>query len=110
MSFNPEPIIISDLEVNTEVRGWLLAEEVQNRTAKNGKQYRQLKLRDQKGNNITARQFDLPQREINVPQAGKVVLIEGLIEEYQNAQANKVDSSRARRNCSAGCIYSQHAS
>ena len=86
----PEPIIISDLVVNTEVRGWLLAEEVQNRTAKNGKQYRQLKLRDQRGKDITARQFDLPQREINVPQTGKVVLIEGLIEEYQNIMQIKL--------------------
>jgi putative nucleotidyltransferase with HDIG domain len=66
--FKPEPIIISDLVVSTEVRGWLLAEEAQNRTTKNGKQYRQLKLRDQRGNHITAMQFDLPQREINEPQ------------------------------------------
>ncbi len=44
-SENPEPIIIRDLVVNTEVRGWLLAEEVQNRNTQNGKQYRQLKLR-----------------------------------------------------------------
>jgi 3'-5' exoribonuclease len=83
-SEKPEPIIIRDLVVNTEVRGWLLAEEVQNRTTKNGKQYRQLKLRDLRGNTITARQFDLPHREINAPQASNVVLIKGLIEEYQN--------------------------
>ena len=88
--FKPEPIIISDLVVNTEVRGWLLAEEAQNRTTKNGKQYRQLKLRDQKGNNITAMQFDLPLKEINVPQAGKVVLIEGLVEDYHNARQMKL--------------------
>jgi 3'-5' exoribonuclease len=90
MPLKPEPIIISDLVVNKEVCGWLLAEEVQNRTTKHGKQYRQLKLRDQRGNDITARQFDLPQRENNVPQAGKVVLIEGLIEEYQNAMHIKL--------------------
>ena len=90
MPFKPEPIIISDLGVNTEVRGWLLAQEIQNRTAKNGKQYRQLKLRDQKGNDITARQFDLPQRESNLPQAGKVVLIEGLIEAFQNTMHIKL--------------------
>jgi len=83
-SEQPAPIIIRDLVVNTEVHGWLLAEEVQNRTTKNGKQYRQLKLRDQQGNTITARQFDLPHREISAPQPGKVVLIKGLIEEYQN--------------------------
>ena len=67
-----------------------MAQEVQNRTAKNGKQYRELKLQDQKGNQITARQFALPQREINVPQASKVVLIEGLIEEYQNTMQIKL--------------------
>ena len=80
----PEPINISGLVVKTEVRGWLLAQEVQNRTTKNGKQYRHLKLRDQKGNEITAKQFDLPQREINPPQTGKVLLIEGLVEEFQS--------------------------
>jgi 3'-5' exoribonuclease len=83
-------IIISDLAVNTEVRGWLLAEETHNRTTKNGKQYRQLKLRDQKGNSIMAMQFDLPLSEIKVPQAGMVVLIEGLVEEYQNARHIKL--------------------
>lgn len=81
----PEPIIISDLVVNTEVRGWLLAEEAQNRTTKHGKQYRHLKLRDQRGNDITACQFDLAQKEINAPQTGRVVLIKGLVEEYQNS-------------------------
>jgi 23S rRNA maturation-related 3'-5' exoribonuclease YhaM len=84
MPLKPEPIIISDLVINTEVSGWLLAEEAQNRTTKHGKQYRHLKLRDQRGNDITACQFDLPQREINAPQAGRVVLIKGLVEEYQN--------------------------
>jgi 3'-5' exoribonuclease len=79
-----EPIMISALHANAEVNGWLFAEEVLDRTAKNGKQYRQLRLRDQKGNEITARQFDLPHREMLVPQAGKVVLIEGLIEEFQH--------------------------
>lgn len=83
-SFKPEPVMISEMHVNAEVRGWLFAEEVQNRTAKNGKPFRQLKLRDQKGNEIIARQFDLPQSEMRVPQVGKVVLIEGLIEEFQN--------------------------
>ncbi len=84
MPLEPEPIIISDLMLNTEVCGWLFAEDVQNRTTKKGKLYRQFKLRDQRGNDITARQFDLPQQEVNVPEAGKVVLIEGLVEEYQN--------------------------
>ncbi len=80
----PEPIKICELVVNTEVRGWLLVEEVLMRTAKNGTQYRQLKLRDQLGNKITARKFELASEEINVPQEGKVVLIEGLVEEYQH--------------------------
>src|SRR5215471_16221233 len=80
----PEPIIISDLVVRMEVHGWLLAKEVQHRTTKHGKPYRQLILRDQNGNEITTRQFDLPQGDINIPQAGKVVLIEGMTEEFQN--------------------------
>lgn len=84
IAFMPEPVMISELQVNAEVRGWLFAEEVQNRTAKNGKPFRQLKLRDRKGNEIMARQFDLPLRETRMPQVGKVVLIEGLIEEFQN--------------------------
>ncbi len=78
----PEPIKICDLVVNTEVHGWLLVEEALVRTAKNGKQYRQLKLRDQKGSEITAFQFDLPQQEINPPQAGRVALIKGQVEQY----------------------------
>ncbi len=79
----PEPIMISELQVHAEIRGWLFAEEVQVRTAKNGRPFRQLRLRDQRGNEIKARQFDLPAVETLAPQAGKVVLIEGLIEEYQ---------------------------
>ncbi len=79
----PEPIKISELQVHAEIRGWLFAEEVQVRTAKNGRPFRQLRLRDQRGNEIKARQFDLPAVETLAPQAGKVVLIEGLIEEYQ---------------------------
>ncbi len=81
----PEPIKICELVVNTEIRGWLLVEETFVRTAKNGKQYRQLKLRDQRGNDITAFQFDLPQQEINPPQAGRVALIKGQVEQYLNS-------------------------
>ncbi len=88
--FKPEPILISELHVNTEVRGWLFAEEVLNRTAKNGRHYRQLKLRDQRGNEITAMQFDLPHRETLEPQGGKIILIEGLIEEFQNTMQIKL--------------------
>lgn len=86
----PEPIIISELQVHAEIRGWLFAEEVQVRTAKNGRPFRQLRLRDQRGNEIKARQFDLPAVETLAPQAGKVVLIEGLIEEYQNTTQIKL--------------------
>lgn len=89
-AFKPEPIIISELHAHAEIHGWLLAEEVQKRTAKNGKPFRQLRLRDQRGHEITARQFDLPQIEKFVPQEGKVVLIEGLIEEFQNVTQIKL--------------------
>src|SRR5436190_21874373 len=84
MPVKPELINISELVINTEISGWLWAEEVQNRTTKHGKLYRHLKLRDQRGNDIAALQFDLAQKEINAPQAGRVVLIKGLVEEYQN--------------------------
>ncbi len=80
----PEPIKICDLVVNTEVRGWLLVEETQNRTTKHGKLYRHLTLRDQNGNEISAFQFDLPEKETNLPQAGRVALIKGQVEEYLN--------------------------
>lgn len=83
-SLKPEPIIIRELQVNAEVRGWLFAEEVQTRPAKNGRPFRQLRLRDQRGNEIRANQFDLPHIETLVPQKGKVVLVEGVLEEYQN--------------------------
>jgi 3'-5' exoribonuclease len=80
----PEPLIISELQINTEVRGWLFTEEVQIRTARNGKPFRQLRLRDQRGNEIKVYQFDLPHIETRVPQKGKVVLLEGVVEEYHN--------------------------
>ncbi len=59
-SFEPEPIIISELQLNAEVRGWLFAVDVQARADKNGKIFRQLRLRDQLGNEIKVNQFDLP--------------------------------------------------
>ena len=80
----PEPIMISELQVNAEIRGWLFAEEVQVRIAKNGRPFRQLRLRDQRGNEIKAIQFDLPPKETFMPQGGKIVLIEGVVEDYQN--------------------------
>ncbi len=80
----PEPIMISELQVNAEIRGWLVAVEVQVRIAKNGRPFRQLRLRDQRGNEIKAIQFDLPPKEMFTPQGGKIVLIEGVVEDYQN--------------------------
>ncbi len=86
----PEPLIISELQINAKVRGWLFAEEVQIRTTKKGRHYRQLKLRDQRGNEITAMQFDLPPGGMLEPRGGKVVLIEGLIETFQNSTQIKL--------------------
>src|SRR5260370_6923946 len=83
-TLTPEPLLISELEVRANIYGWLLAVEVQTRPAKNGKLFRQLKLRDQRGNEIKAYQFDLPRIETLSPQAGKVVLLEGVVEEYHN--------------------------
>lgn len=83
-SLTPEPLLISELQVRASVHGWLFAVEVQTRTAKNGKPFRQFKLRDQRGNEIKAYQFDLPRIETLLPQAGKIVLLEGVVEEYHN--------------------------
>lgn len=83
-TLTPEPLLISELQVRATIYGWLLAVEVQTRPAKNGKLFRQLKLRDQRGNEIKAYQFDLPRIETLSPQAGKVVLLEGVVEEYHN--------------------------
>src|SRR6266852_3832050 len=83
-TLTPEPLLISELQVRANIYGWLLAVEVQTRSAKNGKLFRQLKLRDQRGNEIKAYQFDLPRIETLSPQAGKVVLLEGVVEEYHN--------------------------
>src|SRR5712691_3451800 len=83
-SFKPEPIIISELQLNAVVRGWLFDVDVQERSDKYGKKFRQLRLRDQRGNEIKVNQFDLPRIEPLAPQKGKIVLVEGVIEEYQN--------------------------
>ena len=90
----PAPLIISDLQVKSVVRGWLLVMEAQSRVAKNGKSYRHMKLRDQRGNTIAANQFDLPRNETLVPQEGKVVLLEGVVEEFNNETVLKL--SRAQ--------------
>ena len=53
----PEPIIISELQLHAVVRGWLFAVDVQARPDKNGKTFRQLRLRDQRGNEIKVNQL-----------------------------------------------------
>lgn len=60
------------------------------RKATTGKMYLELKLRDQRGNEITARHFDPPRLEAQMPQEGKVVLLEGIVETYRNALQMKL--------------------
>jgi len=79
-----KPLIISELKVGSTVRGWLLVVGSQARIAVNGKPYLYLKLRDPRGNELVARQFDPPHTAGLVPQEGKVALIEGSVEEYRN--------------------------
>ncbi len=86
----PKVLVIADLQVNTGVYGWLFAAEVSMRKATTGKTYLELKLRDQRGNEITARHFDLPRLEAQMPQEGKVVLLEGYIEMYRNSLQMKL--------------------
>src|SRR6266516_8189474 len=83
-SLAPELLLISELQLNTSVYGWLFAVDVQTRPARNGKPFRHLQLRDQRGNEIKAIQFDLPRTEPLVPEVGKVVLLEGVVEEFHN--------------------------
>lgn len=86
----PELLLIADLQVNSTVYGWLFAAEVSMRKATTGRMYLELKLRDSRGNEITARHFDLSRSEVQMPQEGKVVLIEGLVETYRNALQMKL--------------------
>ncbi|HLZ81734.1 MAG TPA: HD domain-containing protein [Ktedonobacteraceae bacterium] len=79
-----EILTISALQVNSTVTGWLFATKVLSRTASNRKSYLQLTLRDQQGSEITARYFDIPRTDTFVLQEGKVVLVEGVVEEYYN--------------------------
>src|SRR5438477_12727793 len=80
----PELLSVSNLQVNSTIFGWLFAVKVQTRTAVNRKTYLQLTLCDQQGNEITARYFDVPRQDTFVLQEGKVVLLEGVVEEYYN--------------------------
>ena len=86
----PELLIIADLQTNSSVYGWLFAAEVSMRKATTGRMYLELKLRDSRGNEITARHFDLSRAEVHMPQEGKVVLIEGFVETYRNALQMKL--------------------
>ncbi len=79
-----EPLIISDLKAGSTVRGWLLVVESHIRTTVNRKPYLHLKLRDPRGNEIIARQFDPPQLNSLTFEEGKVVLIEASVEEFRN--------------------------
>lgn len=85
-----ELLVIADLQANSTVYGWLFAAEVSMRKATTGRMYLELKLRDARGNEITARHFDLSRSEIQMPQEGKVVLIEGFVEMYRNALQMKL--------------------
>ena len=89
-----EPLRISDFQVKTIVRGWLLVTETQDKWAKNGRLFRQMRLRDQRGNTITANQFDLPRGDILAPQAGRVALVEGMVEEFHNEMVLKLNHAQ----------------
>lgn len=98
----PEPLVISELQTNAPVRGWLLATEVITRKAVNGKLFLDVKLHDARGNEITGRFFDPPGNEALFPQEGKVALIEGLLEKYQNQLQIKLFRARTDEAISPG--------
>ncbi len=80
----PAPLTISELKIGRSVQGWLLVTGLQTRLAVTGMPYLYLKLRDQRGNEIVARQFDPPRLEALAPREGKVLLLEGIVEEYRD--------------------------
>src|SRR5207244_2449847 len=84
----PEPLVISELQGGRPVYGWLFTEEVETRRARTGRPYLHLKLRDQRGNEIVARQFDLAEEP--PLQKGKVILLEGSVDEYQGKLSIKL--------------------
>jgi 3'-5' exoribonuclease len=94
LRLEPKLLTISELQVKATAFGWLLVTETQTKLAKSGKLFRQLKLRDQKGNSITAYQFDLSRVETLIPEAGKVALLEGTVDEFNNEMVLKL--SRAQ--------------
>src|SRR5215471_139384 len=79
-----EALIISELKTGSTVRGWLFVISLHERMASNRKPFLDLKLRDPRGNELVARQFDPPHMQDLPPQEGKVALIEGAVEEYRN--------------------------
>src|SRR6266581_7404103 len=79
----PEFLVIGQLNVNSTICGWLFAVEVISRKTNTGKPFLDLRLRDQRGSEIIARYFDPPRMETLTLQEGKVVLIEGTVEEYR---------------------------
>lgn len=79
----PVLLVIGELNVNSTIFGWLFAAEVISRKTNSGKLFLDLRLRDQRGNEIIARYFDPPRLESQLPQDGRVVLLEGVVEEYR---------------------------
>jgi 3'-5' exoribonuclease len=98
---NPEPLIISDLKVNSTVCGWLFATEVLTRKASTGKTFIDLKLRDQRGSEIVARYFDPPSMDKLALQEGKVTLVKGSVEKYQNQIQIKLSFAETDESASA---------
>ena len=86
----PEVLNISSLQPNSTVCGWLFVVKLQTRTAANRKTYVQLTLRDQQGEEIIARYFDAPRADTGTLQEGKVVLLEGVVEEYYSQRHMKL--------------------
>src|SRR5437764_15475852 len=79
----PELLVINEFRVNSTIFGWLFAVAVISRKTNSGKLFLDLRLRDQRGSEIIARYFDPPRLEAHLPQEGKVVLLEGIVEEYR---------------------------
>jgi 3'-5' exoribonuclease len=90
----PEPLIISELRLNTIAYGWLFVAEVLTRKTSSGKPYLDLKLRDPRGNEIIGRYFDPPGVETQLPREGKVLELEGLVEKFLNQTYIRVSYAR----------------
>ena len=86
----PELLVINELRVNSTIFGWLFAAGVISRKTNTGKPFLDLRLRDQRGSEIIARYFDPPRMETLALQEGKVILVEGIVEEYRNQIQIKV--------------------